>query len=767
MRRKMALILTITFLLSTFSVNSMAAVQVKNIFKIKVNGTELKIPAVSEPYLKNDKIMVPVLVTSQAFGFVSKLYYLPDKLIFAYKKDQPDQILRVLIDEKRIITTEGETIEPEIPLEVKNKIDYIYLDYVAKGMNSSLSTTKSTDTNGNTVYNINLKSNIKPYDCVDKAFAKTAPPQGLQRYSTETGKITWEFLGSLTNNNAQKFKGSSKYDDVEILRKLLVGTSFTLSDEGYFQTGSINGFNDISDNDSGFVIKRTDLKKNVDGHIMLMGGNYPAIDLSDWGITKNEETFLDTRVLMNFALEVFKFYSIQKTDGEQLWKFLDDNIKARKNIDLSKEYTFGKTKVKFYETPFNGFGVYIVFLTFSQAEKTQSSIYDTDTPPDNVKRYSNENGKIEWDILGKSLINPSCGTRQPNSLTESDRTKLLVLNPKDSKYHIKEGDSNNSDYQIERADIDLDNLEKMKVMYQDDLHPYIGDYPLVKIKNWARTKEEEKDEYKRFVMNYMLEVLKFYSVQPSDGENIWLYVDQIFKKSVNIEEPKILDFGKTKVVFYPDSKGIMVAFVTNKKLKVSIDSIYNQDKEPQGILRYDSYYGRITGTKAGMSLTNPACSKTQDNLMLDIESLNALSTFYKIDANGNFKANSIITNPSIQITRTDMKIGKDNKLITSDFGKYSVVRIKDWIIDPSTTKYSQSQEISNTDYLNYLLEIFKFFSIKPSDAENLWLYVNSCESGKETISLGKDIVYGKTTYKIFPGNAPTEYYIVISRDQKK
>lgn len=368
MKRKIVLILTIIFAFSSFTVNTIAAAQGKDIFHISINGKALEIPAGSEPYIKNNKIMVPFKLITEASGFDATVAK-EAKCLDAYFKEQPDQNFYLFLDEYETYVAESKGNIPvgkDITVENKNGNYFIYLDFLAKKLQSSLSVVKTTDKNRNIIYSIELTRNIEPYDTVDKSFAKTTPPDGMKRYSTKNSIITTHFIGSMTNNIGQKPKGNSYSNDMEIFRKLLIGTSYTVSSAGSLQTG--DGYDDRSDPASGFVIRTTDLSTNIDGSLIFGGGKYPAIDISDWGIYKSEEAFVDTRILMNFAMEVFKYYSVEKTDGELLWKFCDDHIKARKNIDLSKTYTFGKTKVKFYETPFNGFGIYIVFLTFSAVD---------------------------------------------------------------------------------------------------------------------------------------------------------------------------------------------------------------------------------------------------------------------------------------------------------------------------------------------------------------------------------------------------------------
>lgn len=331
---------------------------------IYINGKILNIPAGygNVFFDSNGRTQIPLRALLEALGY-EVIWTGKDGIIEIPTSKEKNASKIVIQLNNRVVTTPSGTITMDTVAFIKDERTYVPLRFVSEALGYKVGYSQKHNNNGTgakTTHIITVDKDGSTTPDVDEN-PGTVTGGDVTKYESKNGAVSMNQIGSLKNSPAgTRPADSTLTKDVETLRKLLVGTSFTLSNTGTFQ--SDDGYNDRSDPMSGFIIRTTDLSTNADGNLTFGGGKYVVIEMSDWGLTKNEESFVDTKVLMNFAMEAFKYYSKSSADGEALWSFVDSHVKAKQNPDYSKTYTFGKTNVKFVETPYSGFGMYIVFM---------------------------------------------------------------------------------------------------------------------------------------------------------------------------------------------------------------------------------------------------------------------------------------------------------------------------------------------------------------------------------------------------------------------
>ena len=349
-----ALIIAILFgsIGSTFSSTAYAS-SPSDYIKIMINGKELKIPAdYGKTFFSTDgRTMVPGRAVAEGLG--CKVDWDGSKQEVTITKENVKIVGHV---NSNILSVNGETVTMDTPLVAINGRVYLAIRFIAEPFGYKVGF--SNKGNQGPIVTLDSANGTSP---VDNDKDNTPAPEGVKRYTTEDNTVSKSQIGSLEKSPAgTRAEGSSFNDDITKLRTFMKDTGFTITDGGTLTIETDRP--DLNDRNSGFIISRTDLELDPNGNLILGGSKYPVVELEDWGLTKNEEAFANTKMLMNCAMETFKYYSQKPIDGENVWLFVDQHVKAKKNPDFSKVYSFGETKVKFVPTPYDGFGMYIVFM---------------------------------------------------------------------------------------------------------------------------------------------------------------------------------------------------------------------------------------------------------------------------------------------------------------------------------------------------------------------------------------------------------------------
>jgi len=356
-------ILLIVILVTSFVPNVVQASDNSNI-QILLNGKNLNIPAgYGKAFFdSNGRTQIPLRALMEAMGYTVLWDGDTQTVSILLSKDSNSQKVTLQLG-SRIVYAPNGTITMDTVAFAKDSRTYIPLRFVSEALGYKVGYTQKHDNTGSglkTTHIITIDKEGSTTPVVNEN-PGTVTSGNVTTYESKNGAISMNQIGSMKNSPIGTRPSDNSFkNDVETLRTILKATSYTLSNFGYLQTD--DGYEDRSDPMSPFVIKRTDLEVNPSGFLAFDGTKYTAIDISDWALTKNEESSADTKILLNFAIESFKFFSKSSHDGELLFSFLDQKIKTKERFDISKTYTFGETKVKFYETPFDAFGIYVVFM---------------------------------------------------------------------------------------------------------------------------------------------------------------------------------------------------------------------------------------------------------------------------------------------------------------------------------------------------------------------------------------------------------------------
>lgn len=330
---------------------------------IYINGKILNIPAGygNVFFDSNGRTQIPLRALLEALGY-EVIWTGKDGIIEIPTSKEKNASKIVIQLNNRVVTTPSGTITMDTVAFIKDERTYVPLRFVSEALGYKVGYSQKHNNNGTgakTTHIITVDKDGSTTPDVDEN-PGTVTGGDVTKYESKNGAVSMNQIGSLKNSPVGTHTTQTYSEDIENLKKLLTGTSYSLSNAGSLQTDSSTP--EVSDTMSGFIIRKTDLKTSPEGYLLFGGTKYYAIEMSDWALTKNEESFADTKILLNFAMETFKYYSKSPADGEALWSFVDTHVKAKQNPDFSKTYAFGKTNVKFYETPYNGFGIYIVFM---------------------------------------------------------------------------------------------------------------------------------------------------------------------------------------------------------------------------------------------------------------------------------------------------------------------------------------------------------------------------------------------------------------------
>lgn len=356
-----AFVMLITVIGFTLTDKAYAAGEDINIY---INGKILNIPTgYGQAFFDtNGRTQIPLRALLEALGY--EVVWTGKDGIIEIPVSKEANAAKITIQlNNRVVTTPNGTITMDTVAFIKDSRTYVPLRFVSEALGYKVGYSQkhnNNSTGAKTTHIITVDKDGSTTPVVNEN-PGTITGGSVTTYESKNGAISMNQIGSMKNSPIGTRPSDNSFKaDVQTLRQILKGTSYTVSDFGYLQTETAH--TERSDPMSGFIIKRTDLELNNDGFLTFDGTKYVAIDISDWALTKNEESFADTKILMNFALESFKFFSQSIRDGEMLFSFLDNKIKTKTAFDLTQTYSFGKTKVKFYETPFAGFGVYVVFM---------------------------------------------------------------------------------------------------------------------------------------------------------------------------------------------------------------------------------------------------------------------------------------------------------------------------------------------------------------------------------------------------------------------
>jgi len=88
--------------------------------------------------------------------------------------------------------------------------------------------------------------------------------------------------------------------------------------------------------------------------------NNPVIAISDWGLYVADHQSRRLMAIMNATAEILRYYTGKDADAKAIWAFVDSKFKTKEDIDCSKDYLFGETKVIF-EDP-GHYGIRVIIL---------------------------------------------------------------------------------------------------------------------------------------------------------------------------------------------------------------------------------------------------------------------------------------------------------------------------------------------------------------------------------------------------------------------
>ncbi|NYB73500.1 copper amine oxidase N-terminal domain-containing protein [Sedimentibacter hydroxybenzoicus DSM 7310] len=158
---------------------------------------------------------------------------------------------------------------------------------------------------------------------------------------------------------------------------------------------------------------------------------------------------------------------------------------------------------------------------------------------DIINYTTNNKGINRWEIIG-SNENSILGTRKKGSTLDEDYA-LLNKALEDTGKVIQGGTL------TEPSSSGLSDPNAPLKIIRDD-----NDNPLIRIRDWGMTYDEETYPRVATIMNTTIEALKYYTGNTKDAKAIFDYFDNCVKNNKEPEYGKTYTFGKTKIVFIDD-----------------------------------------------------------------------------------------------------------------------------------------------------------------------------------------------------------------------
>ena len=168
--------------------------------------------------------------------------------------------------------------------------------------------------------------------------------------------------------------------------------------------------------------------------------------------------------------------------------------------------------------------------------------------PDGRVITNSSDGKISESSVC-SLVSPSGGQRPAGSTLEDD---IDNLNKNFSHYNLKK---TNEGATFQEIPTGQDPFAVFSINRDNN------DRPIISIRTWATTIDEENFERYIHGMNGVMETLKYYSDSYTEGEKIFAYIDFHAKADKDFPIGSVLTFGNTKIKVERIQRGYSFTFI--------------------------------------------------------------------------------------------------------------------------------------------------------------------------------------------------------------
>lgn len=333
MKSRLALIIiTLVFIFSSINVSATELP-----VSLIINGKAVVLPAnVGKPFLKDGEYMVPAVKAVLEPMGITYGYDVKNKLLTLKREDTTsvydlnNKQLKVNGVQRKLygtpINVNGWIYIPASSLMAMHyKLNYIEKQSMIE-ISLENTYTKITEKDGMLIVDI---SNL------------TAP-----KYDNGYSQIdVYDGLVGFNKNSTvgKRPNGSTMDEDMEHFNKTILKNTKTVFAGG--------GTYDIMGQGVDYLNSTLSIRRD---------GENPVIQIRDWAESDGEHDNFRYQATMNCVAEMLRYYCRNQENAEGIWLYIDNAVKARKNIATDKPYLFGETKVKFVD-PMT-FGIDIVIL---------------------------------------------------------------------------------------------------------------------------------------------------------------------------------------------------------------------------------------------------------------------------------------------------------------------------------------------------------------------------------------------------------------------